>query len=292
MTSPAAVYTLVDLGPRGGDELIKALEAGEEDLQGTCRLAPEYNFAGRPLRAVYDYHLEHVAPLGSLHPTLFIVAHHPDYKDERVLLVNLDVALDCRVDVCRIPVDQAASAAINAAIGNSDWEEIKEGAEDDEDDEEEELAAGEGNKNPDSTERQGLPVFAAYDIADANLSEVHGRLEPDWAKKAPAEQRCSTVCTYEGPDAWKEMIEMHPWSCYRAEGEFHPQLFICADRKDVDSEGVCLVKMDWDGNIDRDPDELIEIGSQATVHTRRCPVDQAISTLTSIATGESAWEDS
>ncbi len=59
------------------------------------------------------------------------------------------------------------------------------------------------------------------------------------------------------------MIERHPWCVYRADGDL--QLFICADRKDIKREGVLLVKMDWDGNVDRDPDELIGIESHADV---------------------------
>lgn len=285
---PAAVYILVDLGPGGSDNLIKALEADDDDLQDTCRLAPTYDFVGHSLRAVYEYHLEHVAPSRSYHSTLFIAVPDPDYKTNGVLLVNLDVDLTCRVEICRIGVDKAATAVVNLAIANMDWEEIKQ---DELPSAVESITRGPEVAPSRVSHTQDHPAFAAYDIIGANLRKVHDLLEPGWAEKAADDNRCRPVCTYEDPpDPWQEMIEMHPWCCYRAQGTFHPQLFICVDRKDVEGEGVLLVKMDWDGNIDRDPNELIQMGTQATIHTRRCPVAEAIATLTSIATGERAWE--
>ncbi len=120
-----AVYTLVDLGPGGGEVLIRALEASDENLRNTCRLAPQSNFAGQALRAVYDYHLEHVAPSRSYYPTLFIVSVSLDYTKHGVLLVNLDVDVDCQVDICRLSLDDAALDAVNLMISNEDWEDVK-----------------------------------------------------------------------------------------------------------------------------------------------------------------------
>jgi len=56
--SPRAIYSLVDLREGGADELLKVIEADDGNLRDTCRVAPEYDFAGQSLKAVYGYYLE------------------------------------------------------------------------------------------------------------------------------------------------------------------------------------------------------------------------------------------
>ncbi len=78
------------------------------------------------------------------------------------------------------------------------------------------------------------------------------------------------------------MIGWHPWNC-RRDPHLHRQLFICADDLDI-----LLVRMDWDGNISRDPAELVKLGPQADVKTQRCPVSEAAAYLNAIVNEKTA----
>ncbi len=291
---PTAVYAIVDLGPGGGEALIRALEARDENVRDTCRLVTDSTFAGQPLRAAYDYHLEHVAPSRSCHPTLFIVSVSPDSQKHGVLLVNLDADVEGRIDTCRLSIDDAALDAVNLKIGNEDWEEVKDHGWSDE------IEGASGAAEPSSTTASPStstehpshpPIFAVYSTVGADMIALQHELEPGWTKKALPQRRCRMICNYAGsPDPDQEMISKHPWCCWRTQGSVHPQLFICADRPDVQRDGVALVKMDWDGRVDRDPNELFRMAPEYSVDRQRCPPADALARLTSIARGERPWE--
>ena len=287
------VYTLVDLGPDDvATELLRAVEGDDPNCRSTCKLAPMYDFRGQPLKAVYDYHLE-LAHLGQYHPTLFVVAVDQDYMKTGVLLVNLDVDLDCHVDTCRIKVKEAALALINISIANMDWEDFKE------DELSQENPANTGKATGNSAEAENAlqsppskpkHVFDIYTTADANMTTIPKQLDPCWDKRHPTYSPCRSVCSYiDFADPWQQMINSHPWNCKR-DPELHRQLYICADKKDVEAEGVILVQEAWDGNIDRDPAELVRIGSDLTVRSHRCILSETIELLTSIARGERDFE--
>lgn len=126
-----AIYTLVDLGDDGINDLLQVLRISglgpvvDDPLDDFPRLPPTYNFSGRSLRDVYDYHLtiDHKELL--LFPTLMVVAHRPDYRKYGVLLVNLDADFECGVDFCRTKASTAIEAANNMIEVNMGWEEIK-----------------------------------------------------------------------------------------------------------------------------------------------------------------------
>ncbi|MCJ1328355.1 hypothetical protein MMC10_005032 [Thelotrema lepadinum] len=120
-----AVYTLVDLGSDGIDGLVKTLEDGNTDLEDTQSLPSKYDFRGKSLKDVYDYHLQ-LGREERLNPTLFIVAQYENYKANGVLLVNLNTDLELSIDTCRISSAEALLAAVNIEIANNDWEDWKE----------------------------------------------------------------------------------------------------------------------------------------------------------------------
>ncbi|KAI9818358.1 MAG: hypothetical protein M1826_001380 [Phylliscum demangeonii] len=298
---PAAVYSLVELGAEGGAAALnRILETDDPHLHGTCRVAPQFNFVGRPLRDAYLYHVEHVAPSGAYHPTLFLVAHRPDYQQHGVLLVNLDVDLDTRVDTCRVSAQQAASAYVNLAIANMNWDELKN------DELPSTLASVSGDPDgapidaarapshpppPPSTPPPGKPHFAVYTTAGADMTRLRDHLEPGWHKRGLAMARCDTVCTYEAPpDPWQEMVKMHPWCCCRARGSLHPQLYLCADHKDFETKGLLVVKQEWDGNLNRPAQDLLDLAKSAPARSKRVPTKEALDTIQALADGTRQWE--
>lgn len=63
-------------------------------------------------------------------------------------------------------------------------------------------------------------------------------------------------------------------------------IFICVVKNVVENEEILLVQMEWDGNIDRDPAELVQIGAAADVMNRRCQLAGAIPALTSVPSSQ------
>lgn len=116
------------------------------------------------------------------------------------------------------------------------------------------------------------------------MTDIRALLEPDWRDKDPKTWSCENIGSYtNASDPWDELIRHHPWNC-RRNPRLHRQWFICADRKDPHEEGVLLVHMDWDGDITRDPNELLRIGLDVVVNTERSSVENAIATLGLIST--------
>ncbi len=277
-----AVYSLVDLGKKGIDGVLEALVDGNDDLRGAYRLPPKYDFMGAPLKDVYEYHLK-IGSEKSLHPTMFIVAQYQDYQKNGVLLVNLDTDFECSVDTCRMKVSAALSAAVSLSLTNSDWENFKGN----------ELplpssaSVTQGSKSrskPAGSQKPGQSsappyTFAVYTTAGANMTEIRGLLEPDWLRKAPKTHLCEGVGSYtDYPDPWEQLIKHHPWNC-RRNPRLHRQWLVCAHAKDPKKEGVLLVHIDWDGNTDGDPNELLKIGLRVDVTTEKSTVENAIASL-------------
>lgn len=277
-----AIYTLVDLGGNGIDALIKVLQNNDETPEDVACPPPKYNFSGGSLRNVYDYHLALETNERSLHPTLLVVAHHEDYRTKGVLLVNLDTDRQCSVDICRVKASVAILVAVNQMISNTGWEEEKEDGLPVPSFDDDNTEAGDDSSRrkvrPDPPSTPPYSIFGVYTIAGADMTDIRALLEPDWRGKHP-EALCESVGSYtNASDPWDELIKHHPWNC-RRNPRLHRQFFICADRRDPQEGGVLLVHMNWDGNITRDPDELLRIGLNVVVSTERCPVENAVATL-------------
>ncbi|GME23008.1 amino acid permease protein [Neofusicoccum parvum] len=123
-----AIYTIAELDQSSLHALQRDLNAAEY-CHNTCALAPQPNFAGRPLRDVFDYHVRVRDEDQTIHPLFFIVATDADYTSKGVIVVHLDTGQDeqeDRVDQGRCGVDRAASWGMNIDIGNMDWEDLKE----------------------------------------------------------------------------------------------------------------------------------------------------------------------
>ncbi|KAH7010709.1 hypothetical protein B0J12DRAFT_747500 [Macrophomina phaseolina] len=122
---PVAVYTLADLSDAELEELRRVCESECTDSEpgDSVRLAPQPRFVDRPLRAVYDAHIE-LAPLRSFDPIYFIVAIDADWRQKGVLLVALDDGNfdepGCKTDSFVLKPENAGLAVIKLQLGNSD----------------------------------------------------------------------------------------------------------------------------------------------------------------------------
>ena len=286
------IYTLVDLGPNGIEDFVAALEHDDENLQGTHILAPRYDFQDKPLKDVYDYHLQ----LGNdkkYHPTIFIVAYVKNYERDGVLLVNLNTDLECTVDTCRIRCDEALSAAVNLEIENMDWEDFKEdelpppSSRDSVSGEDQSSSTGRTSSKPSHEAPASHPMFGVYGItAGANMTAIRGLLEADWQEKKPEAWLCEAVCSYtKYPEPLKEVIKRHPWNCHR-NPRLHRQWCICVDSAKPEKDGLLLVHINWDGDVERDPNELLKMSADGDYTTERCSVGAVLVTLTARTAGK------
>ncbi len=106
------------------------------------------------------------------------------------------------------------------------------------------------------------------------MIEIRSLLEPDRRDQAPKTWVCESVSSYTtSPDPWNELVKHAPLNC-RRNPRLHQQWFIYADKKDLKEQGVLLVHTGWDGNIYRDPDELLKIASRANLTTKTSPVNK------------------
>lgn len=126
-----AIYSIVTLE---GSTSLTALEErvnSVEFCEGSCCLAPQSDFAGRPLKDVFDYHINIRDTDKSIHPLYFIVAADKDYEKNGVIAVFLDADEDQEneVDAGRCSVEMAPSWGQNLDIGNMSWYDLKEAEE-------------------------------------------------------------------------------------------------------------------------------------------------------------------
>lgn len=309
---PIALYTIVELDD---DELGKLREACEskcdQEPESAVRLAPRAKFAGEPLRAVFDYHLE-LGRAGAYDPTYFIAAIGRDWRSDGVLVVTLDTddELDCNVDSFRIKAEDSGLSMINLQIANSSWAEEKEnyglgsedqssddddgddGGDDDDDDDNDDNDNDSDNDNGDQPSKPPPVGFfiGVYGVQGLEEKPLLKSIEPAAEIKTPDEFGCR-IQAFLPPDSdiIAEASKMHPQKV-RQNKFLHKQMFLVADSKNVQTDGIALVHIDWDGNISgKSRDALQEIGKTSARKTQRCECMQAVSTLCTIAGDFRKW---
>ncbi|KAI8960704.1 hypothetical protein F5Y11DRAFT_328861 [Daldinia sp. FL1419] len=253
-----AVYSLTPLDKSELDNLVSRLNSAENIEPGTCKLAPIYDFANQPLRAVYDYHLQLRDQDHAIHPLYFIVAIDADYIEDGVLVVHLDTDQDeedNRVDKARCSVDWAASWGMNIDIGNTSWEDLKQ-------DESEEWGERAMPWTPASREptipEAGQPQlqYAFYSTVKKSI-DLPELLEPKYFNTPAAYRRTTLGGNYSTDGGLPEIVRTFPWLC-KSYPETHKQMVILADKPDFDAEdGVQLLRFDWDGDVDAYDDDAI-----------------------------------
>lgn len=307
---PVALYTIVDLTD---DELRELREACESkcgsEPESKVRLAPRCKFVGEPLRAVFDYHLE-LGREGAYDPTYFIAAISRDWRTEGVLVVTLDndEQLDCDVDSFRIEAEESGLSMMNLQIANSSWEEQKEsygldpddqsGGNNDDDDNDNDDHGDDEDKDNDSGDNSNQPsepppvgffigVYAVQGLDEKTLLQA---IEPAAEVKTP-DEFCCRKQAFLSPDSdiIAESCKMHPQKVQQNKF-LHKQMFLVADSKNIQADGIALVHIDWDGNVgDKSREALQDIGRTSPRKTQRCECMKAVPTLCTIAGDFRKW---
>ncbi|KAI2781877.1 hypothetical protein F4815DRAFT_62176 [Daldinia loculata] len=250
-----AVYSILPLDLSTLDDLVSRLNAAEEIEPGTCKLAPKYDFANRPLRDIYDYHIQLRDQDHSIHPLYFIVAIDADYKGNGVLVVHLHTGQDGeedRVDKARCSVDWAASWGLNLDIGNMSWEDLKE-----------EEAEEWGDKAMPWTPESNQPKqpdaapprfqYACFSLVE-NALDLPEKLQPNYYSTPVEHRRVILGGNYSAAGGLPEVTRLFPWFC-KTHPETHRHMAIVADNPDFEADdAVKLLRFDWDGNVDAHDD--------------------------------------
>ncbi|KAI1733795.1 hypothetical protein F4680DRAFT_440383 [Xylaria scruposa] len=267
---PAALYTLANLTDEELEELERECETGCIDTgneRGTSvRLAPQSRFVGQPLRAAFDYHLE-LGTQNTYEPRYFIAAVEKDWNTKGVILVTLDDdELDCNVDSFRIKAVDAGLSVVNLQIGNSSWDEEKEGYEfdpdngngDDEDDDDNDDDNDDNDDGPPApTKNVPLGYYVPIYI-HSSLSEdkVIANLEPAFKMKSPEDFVCrvqskltptsSASDTTLIQDLIRQAATLHPLRCAKNR-YLHKTYILVIDTADPVENGMLMVKLpSWD----------------------------------------------
>ena len=305
---PTALYTLVNLTDPELEELQRVCESGSEQVNpdDSVRLPPQARFAGEPLRAVYDYHLQLGSESG-LDPIYFIVATHKDWKKHGVLLVTLDDdELVRNVDSCRVEAKESGLLVENLQIANMDWDELKEnfeiiprggndsGNDGDNDDGDDDDDDNDDDGNEDDKNDGPFVNIGVYILEGLDAKETINTIEPAASIKSPSEFCCRLQATLSpNPDPVKEAARLHPANCSK-NNLLVKDLLLVADTMQPEEDGLALVHITWDGIVEgRTDSELDAIGASATVKTQRVPFtayDAVQYGFLSIKDGDRPWE--
>jgi hypothetical protein len=306
---PVAVYTLVEFSDDELQELVHDCETDcfteEEDAAG---LPPNHRFIGRPLRDVYEAHLQH-GRQETFDPGYFIVAFHRDWNKMGVLLVTVRTDEEPpTIDKFFMHAKDSAVMVQNLNIYNTDWEEAKANCEivpgeDSDDDDENHDSDGEDelptDKNEDQSDDEGpefpskkpkmdyiIPIYFLHSLdPDGILQSLtkdihHMSNSKDFLIRnqgilRPSIQPEVETSTLHKPDPaiTEDLIAqasaVHPVRC-RANKWLNKTYFLLVDSTNFSGEGIIMVKLTWDGVAKgRSKNELREVGSKATRQSKR-----------------------
>jgi hypothetical protein len=317
---PAALYTLVDLTDAEFQELqdeceAECLETGHE--RGTSvRPAPQSRFVGQPLRAAFDYHVD-LGTQDTYEPRYFIAAVEKDWRVKGVILVTLDDDdLECKVDKFRVKAVDSGLSIVNLQIGNTSWDEEKEGYEfqpgnDDDDgdnnnnDSGDDGDGGDGPPAPDKNIPLGyyIPIYM-----HSNLSEdqVVANLEPGFKQKEPENFACRVQAKLTpgmsasemtpAQELIKQAAALHPQRCAKNK-YLHKNHIIVIDTENPSENGMLMVKLpSWDeDHFGTEKPDLHEAGkqlAQVTLQHIRTPYschDGLQTRFLTLANGDAEW---
>ncbi|KAI2617021.1 hypothetical protein GGS26DRAFT_577479 [Hypomontagnella submonticulosa] len=274
------VYSIVPLDRSALENLVDQLNAAEDVRPGTCKLAPEPDFANRPLRDVYNYHLQLRDQDHSIHPLYFIVAADADFEKDGVIVVHLHTGQDDeedRVDKARCSVDWAASWGINFDIGNMDWEDLKEQEEEEWGDRAMSWTPASQQPVPPDTEPPRFQ-YACFSLVEKAIN-LPQSLDPNWSSTPVEHRRVILGGNYSGePDGRAKVAGVFPWFC-KSHPETHRRVVILADKPDFEADGVLLLEFDWDGDVDSYDDDSINELNLGSKEIKRVPASTAVAEL-------------
>ncbi|XXG98982.1 hypothetical protein Hte_005315 [Hypoxylon texense] len=248
---PAVLYTLVGLTDAELGDLERECEAGCIDTG---------NERGTSVRLPHG------------HGLYFIAAAEKDWQTKGVLLVTLDDdELDCNVDSFRIKAVDAGLSVVNLQIGNSSWDEEKDGYE--------LHPNGESNDDDDGDDDDGPPapkkiVPLGYYIPiyiHSSLSEdkVVADLEPGFKMKSPEDFACrvqakltpasSASDTTSTQSIIQQAAALQPLRCAKNK-YLHKTYILVIDTADPIENGMLMVKLpSWDAGSRSGPTEKTDL---------------------------------
>jgi hypothetical protein len=228
-----------------------------------------------------------------------------------VVLVTLDDDdMECKPDLLWTPMDQSGLLCTGFQIGNTDWGEAKEG----------DLRGPqwfqpgpgipperlEDDHGPSETtpvqDYSTLPVVGFHvqlyivDGVDGNqlLYDLQPRLESQRLDVKQHAYRLRSISSSAKEQPARKAAKMHPSICAR-----HPSVqknyFIIADSPNHAKDGVGIVKIDRDGDVDgKTVDELLAVREEAGIEQQRAeastmPSGKAVGTTLMLAQGYQKW---
>ena len=279
---PAALYTLVPISDSDLSDLQTLCESQSEvDVPGrniALPPIPSTQFVGKSLKDVMDYHLELISrnhDSEGFDIPRFVVVVDEDWRTKAggspaVMLVTLDDdELECRTDMFRVRAEDVGLQVIGLNLGNTDWEESKEGYAIVEGDEEggDGEGGGEGEilSSPyDPGEVGAGPVpsrgptllgfyIGVYALEGVDLRELIWTLEVVPDLKTEKEFSCRMQGVFpeklEEGGVVRRAMEVHAERCARNPW-LHKIFFLVADSVDPGKDGLVLVSMG--GEVERE----------------------------------------
>lgn len=137
-------------------------------------------------------------------------------------------------------------------------------------------------------------AFAIFSTGLASALPVPPLIDPSTDKVQPSE---ATLDLIGDPETSRfqmpreRMKQLFPVICrdderrgWRTNGmELHKKVLICCDNDKPQEEGVLVSRMEWDGNTNKDDEELKHVGLAAQVHETRVKVTEALAKAREIA---------
>ncbi|KAF2146403.1 uncharacterized protein K452DRAFT_305336 [Aplosporella prunicola CBS 121167] len=275
-----AVYATAELDGHRLSAFEQELNSAEF-AEDTCKLALKPDFANKPFKDVYEYHIRLRDEDTTFHPLFFIVATHSDYDVKGVLVVYLNAPDDNKVDITRCHVKEAASWGMDLDIGNMDWEDLKEA-------EEQEWGTNSDGPIPLKTIQHSnpetpSPASPSWQYGIWSLVEkaiyLPPSIEADHYEKPLPHRRVQMARNFATvPDGWSEIVRLHPWLC-KNYAHMHRQVGILADKPDFEADDVVLLRFDWDGDVDAHDDVAITGLGLRCEKVKRVPASRAVEEL-------------
>lgn len=91
--------------------------------------------------------------------------------------------------------------------------------------------------------------------------------------------------------SFDETVRRFPALCrkFRFTQNLVKQYFICVDNANIKKDGVLLTRMEWDGDVNKTEDELMQLRVKDEVTVLRVPVEEAYETLRAVVEGARSW---
>jgi len=70
----------------------------------------------------------------------------------------------------------------------------------------------------------------------------------------------------------------------------HPELFVIIDKESPEEQGVLIVRLSWDKDVEKSESELRQSGREGRLDTQRCDVNSLVATLERMTDGKGEQE--